>query len=111
MKKLIIATFAALPLFAAFNMEDHIVPDSEHGNYPAGGYNTQGYAFPNDPSSNNYFDDPNWPNTRPGDKYNHRPLNSYYQSPGGTYSLPPAAPQPQPVPYNAYPSTPGATGS
>ncbi len=45
------------------------------GGYDGGGYYIDPYAnpaveFPNDPQSNNYFNDPNWPNVQPGDDYN-----------------------------------------
>lgn len=89
MKKMIPLALFAIPLFG-FDLREHVVPDTQSDTFNQGYYyNTQGYEFPNDPQSNNYFDDPNWPNTHRQDRYNYEPENAYYTSPNSNYQLPP----------------------
>lgn len=82
MKKRLAYTLLALP-FLSFNPQDHIVPDTEHEGYRKGQLSPEGYEFPNDPQSNNYFNDPNWPRKDPNAKFNNTPEDSYYTSPNG----------------------------
>ena len=89
MRKSLVLMLVSLP-FLSFNPNDHIVPDTEHDRPINNQASYEGYAFPNDPSSNNYFNDPNWPNVDPNARYNTTPQAVYY-SPYGTYY------------YNSYP--------
>lgn len=98
MKKAAPLFLIILPLLA-FDPNQHVVPDTEHDYYNRGGYNTQGYSFPNDPQSNNYFDDPNWPNSNRSDRYNHQPSDTYYTSPNTNYQMPQQTVPPTPAGY------------
>ncbi len=84
MKQWALYVLVGLP-FLSFNPNDHIVPNTEQNRLQSNQQSTEGYEFPNDPSSNNYFNDPNWPNVNPNSRFNNTPQDAYYYNPPQTY--------------------------
>lgn len=97
MKKALILLVLPLPLLMARGGESHAAAENHpaaegvrtnlepnrNPNYGDYGYSDPNYVptppptpaqtFPQSPQSDNFFDDPNWPNTKSGSTYNNKP--------------------------------------